>query len=236
MKTEAGNKIRLGIFVSVAVGLFIVVIYFIGNGKHMFTKTFHINGTFKDLAGLQVGNNIRFTGMNVGTVSKVEIATDSTVRVDIVIEKHVQKFLKKDAIASIGSEGLMGNKVINLLPGSPGEPVIEDGGTLITVTPVSMDDIMKNLAVTSNNAALITADISTLTTNIRNGHGAVGKLFMDSSFALSLGKTMVNVQHAAGGFSDNMTALKHNVLLRPYYKKKEVEAAKARKDSIRDKR
>ena len=86
MKTEAGNKIRLGIFVSVAVGLFIVVIYFIGNGKHMFTKTFHINGTFKDLAGLQVGNNIRFTGMNVGTVSKVEIATDSTVRVDMVIE------------------------------------------------------------------------------------------------------------------------------------------------------
>ena len=233
MKIESENKIRLGIFVSVAIGLFIVVIYFIGNGKHMFTKTFHINGTFKDLAGLQVGNNIRFTGMNVGTVSKVEIATDSTVRVDMVIEKHVQKFLKKDAIASIGSEGLMGNKVINLLPGSPDSPMVEDGGAILTVTPVSMDDIMKNLEVTSNNAAVITSDISALTANIRNGNGAIGKLFMDSSFALSLGKTMVNVQHAAGGFSDNMTALKHNVLLRGYYKKKENEAAKAKRDSLR---
>jgi phospholipid/cholesterol/gamma-HCH transport system substrate-binding protein len=235
MKADTGNRVRLGMFVSVAVALFIVVIYFIGDGKHMFTKTFHINGTFKDLAGLQVGNNIRFTGMNVGTVSKVEIATDSTVRVDMLIDKKVKKYLKKDAIASIGSEGLMGNKVVNLLPGSAGTPEVEDNGTILTITPVSMDDIMKNLAVTSNNASLITADISALTTNIRNGHGAVGKLFMDSSFALSLGKTMVNVQHAAGGFSDNMTALKHNVLLRPYYKKKEAEAAKARRDSIKGK-
>src|ERR1700733_8092716 len=118
MKVETGNRIKVGVFVSVALTLFIVVIYFIGDGKHMFTKTFKINGTFKDLAGLQVGNNIRFTGMNVGTVSKVEIATDSTVRVDMLIDKKVKKYLKKDAVASIGSEGLMGNKVVNLLPGS----------------------------------------------------------------------------------------------------------------------
>jgi len=230
MKVEAGNRLRLGMFVSVAVALFIVVIYFIGSGKHMFTKTFHINGTFKDLAGLQVGNNIRFTGMNVGTVSKVEIATDSTVRVDMVIERNVQKFLKEDAIASIGSEGLMGNKVVNLLPGSAGVPMVKDGETILTVTPVSMDDIMKNMAVTSNNAALITADISVLTTSIRNGKGPIGKLFMDSSMAMSLSKTIVNVQHAAGGFSENMEAVKHNVLLRGYYKKKE---AAAKRDSIK---
>ena len=230
MKVEAGNRIRLGIFISVAVSMFIVVIYFIGDGKHMFTKTFHINGTFKDLAGLQIGNNIRFTGMNVGTVSKVEIASDSTVRVDMLIERSVQKFLKQDAIASIGSEGLMGNKVINLLPGSAGKPMIKDGGTVITVTPVSMDDIMKNMEVTSKNAALITADISVLTTNVRSGKGPIGKLFMDSSMGMSLSKTIVNVQHAAGGFSDNMEAVKHNVLLRGYYKKKE---AAAKRDSIK---
>jgi phospholipid/cholesterol/gamma-HCH transport system substrate-binding protein len=168
--------------------------------------------------------------MNVGTVSKVEIATDSTVRVDMVIERKVQKFLKQDAIASIGSEGLMGNKVVNLLPGSADQPMIKDGGAVQTVTPVSMDDIMKNMAVTSNNAALITADISVLTTSVRNGNGPIGKLFMDSSMAMSLSKTMVNVQHAAGGFSDNMEAVKHNVLLRGYYKKKE---ATAKRDSIK---
>ena len=206
--------------------MFIIVIYFIGDGKHMFTKTFHVSGTFKDLAGLQVGNNIRLTGMNVGTVSKVEIATDSTVRVEMVIVKKVQNFLKQDAIASIGSEGLMGNKVINLLAGSSDQPMIKDGAEVLTVTPVSMDDIMKNMAVTSQNAAYITADISVLTANIRSGNGTIGRLFMDSSLATSLGKTMVNVQHATKGISEDVTAVQHNFLLRGYFKKKEAEAAK----------
>ncbi len=234
MKTEVGNKLRLGIFVSVAVSLFIIVIYVIGNGRHMFTKTFHINGTFKDLGGLQIGNNVRFTGMNVGTVSKVEIVTDSTVRVDMVIEKDVQKFIRQDAIAAIGSDGLMGSKVINLLSGNPDLPMIENNGAVITITPVSMDDIMANLAVTSNNASLITADISVLTANIRAGHGAIGKLFMDSSFANTLNQTMVNAKNAAGGFSENMEAAKHNFLLRGYYKKKEEKERKDSLELIRD--
>jgi phospholipid/cholesterol/gamma-HCH transport system substrate-binding protein len=232
MKTEIGNRIRLGAFVSVAVALFIIVIYFIGSGKHMFTKTFEIKGTFKDLAGLQIGNNIRFTGMNVGTVNKVAIVTDSTVEVDMLIERHVQKFIKRDAIASIGSEGLMGNKVINLLAGSPDSATVKDGGTILTITPVSMDDIMANLAVTSTNASLITYDISVLTASARSGHGTIGKLFMDSSFATTLNQTMVNAKNAAGGFSENMEAAKHNFLLRGYYKKKEAEA---KRDSIKGK-
>jgi len=89
---QSGNRIRLGIFVSIAIALFIFVIYFIGNRQNLFTKTFHINGTFKDMGGLQVGNNVRFTGMNVGTINAVEIITDSTVKVDMRIEKKVQKF------------------------------------------------------------------------------------------------------------------------------------------------
>lgn len=230
MKVEAGNRIKLGIFVSVALALFIIVIYFIGDGKHMFTKTFHVSGTFKDLGGLQVGNNVCFTGISVGTVSKVEIVTDSTVRVDMVIEKHVQKFMKQDAAATIGSEGLMGNKVINILAGSPNLPMIKDGGSVRSITPVSIDDIMASLSVSAKNAEHITGDIAVLTGSIKDGHGTIGKLFMDTTLAISLDKTIVNVQHAAGGFSENMTALKHNVLLRGYYKKKEKAAEKEKKE------
>src|SRR5690242_11093387 len=97
---ETANRIRLGIFVSVAIALFIIVIYFIGDGQHMFSKTIHLNGTFKNLGGLEVGNNVRFTGINVGTIDQVEIITDTTARVDMTIEKKVQKFIKQDAIAT----------------------------------------------------------------------------------------------------------------------------------------
>jgi phospholipid/cholesterol/gamma-HCH transport system substrate-binding protein len=225
---QTGNKIRLGIFVSVAIALFIFVIYFIGNRQNLFNKTFVVSAIFTDLGGLQVGNNVRFTGMNVGTIDAVEIISDTTVKVDMVIKKHVQKFMREDALATIGSEGLMGNKVINLLAGTPGKPAIKDGGSVETIAAVSIDDIMKNLEVTTFNAAVITDDISGLTYNIRTGRGAIGKLFMDTAFANELDQTMINTKNAAGGFSDNMEAMKSNFLLRGYYKKKEREAEKAK--------
>ena len=228
---QTGSRIRLGIFVSVAIALFIIVIYFIGNRQHMFSKTFHINGTFKDLGGLQVGNNVRFTGMNVGTINAVEIISDSTVKVDMVIDKKVQKFMRQDAIATIGSEGLMGNKVINLLAGSPGNAMVKDGGSVRTITPVSMDDIMKNLEVTSKNAAVITDDITVLTTSARTGKGAIGRIFMDSTFSQNLSQTMVNAKKATGGLNENMEAAKHNFLLKGYFKKKEKEAAEKKKEA-----
>ncbi len=226
MKKDTGNRVRLGIFVTVAIALFTVVIYFIGNRQHMFGRTIHIKATFKDLGGLQIGNNVRFTGINVGTVHDVQIITDTTVQVEMIIEKDVQKFLKKDGTAGIGTEGLMGNKVINLSAGSPGSPTLEDGASIIGITPINMDDVMKNLATTSRNASAITEDIAALTSNIRSGEGAVGKIFMDSSFAESLGKTMKNAQNATKGLSENMEAAKHNFLLKGYFKKKEKEAEK----------
>lgn len=230
MEKETGSRVKLGIFVSIGIALLIVVIYFIGNRQHMFSKTLTISGVFKDLGGLQIGNNVRFTGINIGTIDDIEIITDSTVKVSMTVEKDVQKFIKADAVATIGSEGLMGNKVINLMAGSPDKPMIEDGGTVKTVTPVSLDDIMKNLEVTTKNAAFITDDISVLTGAIRNGDGAIGKILVDSNFAKTLDQTLVNAKNATGGFSENMEAAKHNFLLRGYYKKKEREAEKLKKE------
>jgi phospholipid/cholesterol/gamma-HCH transport system substrate-binding protein len=235
MKNETGNRIRLGIFVSVAIGLFILVIFYIGNRQHLFTKTIEINGIFKDVAGLQSGNNVRFTGINVGTIDEIEIMTDSTVKVKMVIEKKVQKYIKDDATATIGSEGLMGNKVINLIAGTPGHPMIEDGGSLNTVAPVNFDQVMASLKTTADNAALITGDIAVVTGGMKTGQGAVGKLLVDTAFAKNLDQTMVNAKNATDGLNQNMEAAKHNFLLRGYFKKKEKEAEKAKKEAAEGK-
>jgi phospholipid/cholesterol/gamma-HCH transport system substrate-binding protein len=230
MKNETGNRIRLGIFVSVAIALFIVVIYYIGNRQHLFTKTITINGIFKDVGGLQAGNNVRFTGINIGTIDEIEILTDSTVKVKMVIEKKVQKYIKDDAKATIGSEGLMGNKVINLIAGTPSHPMIADGGSLQTIMPVNLDQVMASLKTTADNAAIITGDIAQVTGGMKTGQGAVGKLLVDTSFAKNLDQTMVNAKNATNGLNQNMEAAKHNFLLRGYFKKKEKEAEKAKKD------
>jgi phospholipid/cholesterol/gamma-HCH transport system substrate-binding protein len=119
MKKQTGNKVRLGIFVSASILLFIVGIYFIGKRQQLFSSTFHVSGIFSDISGLQVGNNVRFSGINVGVIENIQQITDTTVKVDMIIEETSKKFIKKNAKAIIGSDGLMGNKLILIIPGAP---------------------------------------------------------------------------------------------------------------------
>jgi phospholipid/cholesterol/gamma-HCH transport system substrate-binding protein len=220
MKKTTGSKIRLGIFVSASIALFILCIYLIGRRQQLFSSTFHVSGVFKDISGLQVGNNVRFSGINVGIIESIEQISDSTVQVDMVIEENTRKFIKTNAKAIIGSDGLMGSKLISIVPGPAGQEPIADNAVIETVLPISMDDILSNLKVTTDNAALITSDLSVIFTSVREGNGTIGKLLMDSVFSDMLGEALFNIKQGAGGFKQNMDAASHNFLLRGYLKKK----------------
>ncbi|MES2559354.1 MAG: MlaD family protein [Bacteroidota bacterium] len=221
MKREIGNRIRLGIFVSAGLVLFVFGIYYVGENKQFFSKTFSLNAIFRDVSGLQVGNNVRFGGITVGIIDHIEIINDTAIRVTLLVNKDVQKFIKRDAMAIIGSEGLMGNKVLTITSGSQGAEVIEEYAQLRATTPVSMDEVLQKLRIMTDNAVLISSDISAITGNIKNGRGTIGKLFMDTTFADNLDRTLINVEEGTKGFKQNMDAAKSNVLLRGYFKKQE---------------
>lgn len=220
MEKKKNFKVRLGVFVVIGVALFVGGIYYIGKNQNLFGKSIRLNGVFNNVGGLQVGNNVRFSGINVGTVDDIHIISDTSVMVELLIDDEVRRFIKRDANAIIGSEGLMGNKVINIMPGSPGQKPIENHDTLITVKPLEIDEILKNVNATVTNTQTLTGDLAYLTTNIRNGKGMVGKLFSDTSFAKNIDKTIVNLRKGTRGFSDNMEAAKESFLLKPLFKKK----------------
>ena len=220
MKKTTGERTRLGIFVIVSLTLFVACIYFIGQKRQLFSTTFRISGIFKDIGGLQVGNSIRFSGINVGIVSDIEQITDSTVNVSMSINDHTRKYIKRNAQAVIGTDGLMGNKLVLIVPGTPQERAIQNNDTIATTRPVSMDDIMIKVKETSDNAAYITGDLAVVMHNIRMGKGTIGKLFIDSTFANTLDATLTNIKQGAGGFKQNMDAASHNIFLRGFLKKK----------------
>jgi phospholipid/cholesterol/gamma-HCH transport system substrate-binding protein len=220
MEKKTGNQIKLGVFVSVTLVLFIVGIYFIGQRQKLFSSTFHVSGIFSDISGLQVGNNVRFSGINVGIIEDIEQIADSTVRVDLQIVEHTRKFVKKNAIAIIGSDGLIGSKIIVIIPGTVGKQELENDDVISTARQVNMDEIMHKLKVTSDNAALITGDLAVVMNSVREGKGTIGMLLMDSIFAENLDAAMVNVRQGAGGFKQNMDAASHNFLLRGYLNRK----------------
>jgi phospholipid/cholesterol/gamma-HCH transport system substrate-binding protein len=223
------NNIKLGILVFTGFLIFLTAIYFIGQKQNLFSSTFHVSGIFKDVSGLQVGNNIRFSGINVGIIESIRQISDSTVRVDMAINEESRKFIKKNARAMIGSDGLMGNKIMLIIPGPPGEEAIANNDFMETSQPISMDEILLNFKVTSENAASISNDLSAIMANLRNGKGTVGKLLMDPALAKNIDKTIVNLEQGTKGFEENMDAAKNSFLLRGAIKRKERREERAKK-------
>lgn len=220
MKKETTNKAKLGLFVTIGIILFLGAIYFIGAKQQLFNNTFRVSTTFNDVSGLQVGNNVRFAGITVGTIENIEIMNDTTVKVDMIVDSETKKFLRKDSKAVIGSDGLMGSKIMNILPGSSASAEIEHNDVLASVHPLNVDDIVGKLRTTVDNAAMISGDLSTIFHNMREGKGTMGKLLMDEKFANNIDKTITNVQQGTKGFKENMDAAQNSFLLRGYFKKK----------------
>jgi phospholipid/cholesterol/gamma-HCH transport system substrate-binding protein len=197
MKKDASSKIRLGIFVSLGIAVFILGIYLIGSQQHLFSKTFRLSGVFRDVSGLQAGNNVRFSGINVGTIDNISVVDDSSVRVEILIEESTRKFIKKDAVASIGSEGLMGNKVLIINPGTGGKKEIENNDTIQTLQPVNFDEILTSLKATIDKTSNITGDVAKIIGTIQSGKGTLGRLLMDQALAQNIDSSVVNLKQGS---------------------------------------
>ena len=148
------------------------------------------------------------------------------MKVDIQIEEHARKFIKKSAKAIIGSDGFMGNKIMLIIPGTPGEKELSNNDIIETTRPVSLDDILLKVKVTSDNMADITDNLSDIIENIHEGKGTIGKLFLDSAMAQNVGQAMVNIKQGAGGFKQNMNAASHRFLLRGFLKKKRIRTGR----------
>lgn len=216
MKNDSKNKVRLGIFITIGIVVFILAIYFIGEKQQLFRSTFNISGVFKDVGGLQVGGNVRFAGINVGVVESISIITDTSVQVEMIIDESVRKFINKNAVANIGTEGLMGNKILFISPGKGQAVTIEDRDMIKTAPPINLDEIFASLKGTIDNTSEITADLAKITTYIKDGKGIVGRLLMDDDLSQNFDSAIALLKSGSSGFNtlikstlnntENMTA------------------------------
>ncbi len=196
MEKSTGRTIRLGIMVITGTLLFTVAVYLIGQKQDMFSDTFNLRVVFNNVNGLQPGNNVRFSGINVGSVMSVNIQNDSTIEVVLRVKEDVRKFLKKDALVTIGTDGLMGNMIININPGKGNAPIVEDNALLQSYTRVKTDDILKTLNMTNENAAMLTRSLLDVVENIQHGKGTLSYLVYDTMLRINLFQSVENLQKA----------------------------------------
>jgi phospholipid/cholesterol/gamma-HCH transport system substrate-binding protein len=207
MKNTNSQKLRLGLFVITGTVLFIVGVYLIGQRQNMFKKTFTISAYFQNVNGLQNGNNVRYSGIDIGTVKDITMVNDSTIKVEMSIDEKIITHIKKDAIATIGSDGLVGNMILNIVPGNGHAEIISNGDTIESYSKIGADDILSTLSVSSENAAILTSDLLKITTAMIKGKGTVGLLLNDTIMAQDLKQSVTNLRVASRSATNTINEL-----------------------------
>ena len=194
MKITSAQKAKLGMFVILTGLVLIIALYFIGKKQNLFGETFKITGVFNNVNGLKLGNNVRYAGINVGTVKEITMVNDSTICVDMVIEEGIRKHMKENAFAVVGSDGLVGSMVVNIFPGDGMGEVLKEGDTIFSVRKKSATDMMSTLSITNDNAAELSKELLKIAQSINEGKGTLGLLVNDEEMGTDLKVIVANLK------------------------------------------
>lgn len=194
---EISQRIKLGAFVLGGLALFLVAVFFIGSENNIFTRTFNVSAVFKNVEGLKEGDNVWLSGVKIGTVTDVKIMTHGKVIVTLALKNNQHQFVTKDATASVGSDGLVGNKIVVIRPGTAG-PIIDDRDTINTLSPTDTQELINIAKDVGENTRSLTSDLKTIARKVNDGQGIVGELFSDGQIAQDLRIAVANLK-ATGG-------------------------------------
>lgn len=198
MKKNQNKNLLLGIFVVIGIILFTLGVYFIGSEENLFGNNQKLNAVFEDVSGLQTGNNIRFAGVNVGTVSGIEFINDTAILVDMSIDQKTMGLIKKNSVANIKSDGLVGSMIVNILPGEEGpEEPVQPGDTIRSRTTTSTEEMLSTLSTTNQNVALISEDLLEITKAIKAGEGVLGNLVNNEEMATDFKNSIENLENSS---------------------------------------
>jgi phospholipid/cholesterol/gamma-HCH transport system substrate-binding protein len=205
MKMDSNKRmVTVGLFVLLGTMIFIAGVLTLGGQKKTFEKRVPVKAVFKDVGGLQVGNNVWFSGVKIGTVKKMSFTPDAMVEVILNIESKTMQYIKKDAKAKISSEGFIGNKIVVIFGGSAGASPVAKDDVLAVDNGVSTDEMLVTLQRNNKNLLDITGNIKSITERLMSGQGSAGKILSDDELANNL-QSAVNGLRIASGHVQKIT-------------------------------
>jgi phospholipid/cholesterol/gamma-HCH transport system substrate-binding protein len=230
---------RLGAFIISALAILVIGIFIIGGKQYLFTSTYRLNTQFASVVGLDAGAAVRVAGVHSGSVRSVDLPATPTGKITVWmdLEKSTHNIVKQDSMASIKTEGLLGNEYVAISFGSGSAADVVDGGTIASEPPLEMADLLKKASgiLDTSQEALVnvnhtTANLSSISAKIDKGQGTVGALINDKHLYTRLDQTttgvrdtVVKAQEGVTDFQENMQAMKKNFLLRGFYKDRGYE-------------
>ncbi len=230
---------RLGAFIVATLAILVGGVFVIGSKQDLFSSTYQLNAQFDNVVGLDAGGDVRVGGVHSGTVRRILLPHKPGEKVTVVMDlvKSTHEIIKRDSVASIETEGLVGNQYLAISFGSTGARDVRDGDLIASLSPLKMSDLLKKASGILDssqdaiqNATRATANLDSISTKIDGGRGTVGALVNDKQLYSNLVQTtnamhdtMVQAQSGVTDFQENMGALKQNFLLRGYFKNRGYE-------------
>lgn len=210
---EIKQNIKLGIFVLVGLLLFLISIFYISSENNIFNPTFSVLAVFKNVEGLKRGDNVWLSGVKVGTVRGVHIVSEGSVIVELSLQEDQSRFIKTDATAFVGTDGLVGNKIVVIRPGNAAVP-ISDADTINSISPADTQDILNLAREVGQNTRAITEDLREVIENINKGKGVVGELLSEGELAADLREAISSLRTAgtnAAHVTSNLNGLVYDL-------------------------
>jgi phospholipid/cholesterol/gamma-HCH transport system substrate-binding protein len=186
---DINQNIKLGAFVLAGLALFLFAVFYIGSENNIFNRTFTITTVFKSVEGLKEGDNVWLSGVKIGTVKDVRIVSEGKVLVTLSLRNKQNEFIRRDATASIGSDGLVGSKIVVIRPGTSSQ-VINEEDTIKAVSPADTQELINIAKEVGENTRTITLDFKLIAEKINKGQGIVGELLNEGNLAQDLRKTI----------------------------------------------
>ena len=230
---------RLGAFIVVTLGILVGGVFIIGSKQYLFSSTYQLKAQFDNVAGLDAGGDVRVGGVHSGTVRNIVLPHNPGEKVTVVMDlgRSTHEIIKQDSVASIETEGLLGNQYMAISFGSAGKADVHDGDIIASLTPLEMSDLLRKTSdildssqQAIQNATRATANLDSISAKIDRGQGTAGALVNDKQLYNNLEQTtsamrntMVQAQAGVTDFQENMEALKHNFFLRGYFKTRGYE-------------
>jgi len=232
---------RLGAFIIATLAILATGVFLIGSKQYLFSPTYRLKAQFATVVGLDAGAEVRIGGVHTGTVREIDLPSKPTDKITVLmdLQRSTHAIVKQDSLASIETEGLLGNEYIAISFGSEQALNVKDNDTISSEAPLVIADLMKKadgILDTSqealNNVTVVTANLSSISTKINQGQGTIGSLVNDKKIYTQLDQTTAGlrdtVNHAQAGvtaFQENMEAMKQNFLVRGFYKKRGYESS-----------
>jgi len=198
MRKQHTEASKLGIFVLGGIFLLILTLYMIGKNRGMFTNSFELKTRFRAVNGLIEGNNVRYAGIDIGAVESVVFLNDTSIEVRMNIQTRMRDIIRRNAVASLGTDGLIGNRVVNISPGQGTAALAEPGDVLPSREEVSTDAMLKTLSKTNENVAIVVEELLQTVHHI-NSSAQLARLLDDMSLSNELKASLAHLHETTEG-------------------------------------